>query len=276
MHGAAQEHNRKFSHLPDLTYNSGSDDEYGDEQSIMTLACGAAQTNVDAHIYAAQVLDDEEEHEGRLSVTAGNWLSQHGGRSATGGETVLPRQNRLFPVWCLPCAVKLPTRVAGKHPHSQGSVASSSARRRAPSAPRGGGSSFSWCSGPPPRRGPTLRIVLWSPTLNIHGQGRLSSQPWGRARSHALSPAGCSPSLREPRGGQTLSLSGLTRGFIGWWNWRSAFYVERRSSSPPRGPAWVTRAQPAERCPLATRTSRGAATLTLAVDAQVHTSLTRQ
>ena len=49
-----------------------------------------------------------------LSVTAGNWLSQHGGRSSTGGETVLPRQNRLFPVWCLPCAVKLPTRVAGK------------------------------------------------------------------------------------------------------------------------------------------------------------------
>ena len=133
-----------------------------------------------------------------------------------------------------------------------------------------------YCSGPPPRRGPKLRIVLWSPTLNIHGQGRLCSQPWGRARSHALSPAGPSPSLREPRGGQTLSLSGLSRGFIGWWNWRSAFYVERRSSSPPRGPAWVTRAQPAERCPLATRTSRGAATLTLAVDAQVHTSLTRQ
>jgi len=78
----------------------------------------------------------------RLSVTAGNWLSQHGGRSATGGETVLPRQNRLFPVWCLPCAVKLSTRVAGKHPHSQGSVASSSARRRAPSAPRGGGRVF--------------------------------------------------------------------------------------------------------------------------------------
>ena len=48
-----------------------------------------------------------------MSVTAGNWLSQHGGRSSTGGETVLPRQNRLFPVWCLPCAVKLPTRVAG-------------------------------------------------------------------------------------------------------------------------------------------------------------------
>ena len=72
----------------------------------------------------------------RLSVTAGNWLSQQGGRSATGDETVLPRQNRLFPVWCLPCAVELPTRV--KHPHSQGSVASSSARRRAPSAPRGG------------------------------------------------------------------------------------------------------------------------------------------
>ena len=37
-----------------------------------------------------------------------------GGRSSTGGETVLPRQNRLFPVWCFPCAVKLPTRVAGK------------------------------------------------------------------------------------------------------------------------------------------------------------------
>jgi len=43
-------------------------------------------------------------------------LSQHGGRSSTGGETVLPRQNRLFPVWCLPCAVKLPTRVAGRAP----------------------------------------------------------------------------------------------------------------------------------------------------------------
>ena len=84
----------------------------------------------------------------RLSVTAGNWLSQHGGRSATGDETVLPRQNRLFPVWCLPCAVELPTRV--KHPHSQGSVASSSARRRAPSAPRGGGSSFSWTHPPLP------------------------------------------------------------------------------------------------------------------------------
>ena len=73
-----------------------------------------------------------------------------GGRSSTGGETVLPRQNRLFPVWCLPCAVELPTRV--KHPHSQGSVASSSARRRAPSAPRG--SSFSWAWARPRTRLP--------------------------------------------------------------------------------------------------------------------------
>ena len=161
---------------------------------------------------------DRENNDRDLGVTAGNWLSQHGGRSATGGETVLPRQNRLFPVWCLPCAVELPTRVAA-----------STHTARAPSPPPppavahparrgGGGSSFSWCSGPPPRRGPKLRIVLRSPTLDIHGQGRLSSQPWGRARSHALSPAGCSPSLREPRGGQTLSLSGLTRGFIGWWS----------------------------------------------------------
>ena len=92
---------------------------------------------------AAALLEfDEGQFDDVMSVTAGNWLSQHGGRSATGGETVLPRQNRLFPVWCLPCAVKLSTRVAGKHPHSQGSVASSSARRRAPSAPRGGGRVF--------------------------------------------------------------------------------------------------------------------------------------
>ena len=35
------------------------------EQSIMALACGAAQKNSDAQVYAAQVLDEEEEHEGR-------------------------------------------------------------------------------------------------------------------------------------------------------------------------------------------------------------------
>ena len=57
--------NIENSHLPDLTYNSDSDDEYDDEQSIMALACGAAQTNSDAQMYAAQVLDEEEEHEGR-------------------------------------------------------------------------------------------------------------------------------------------------------------------------------------------------------------------
>jgi len=57
--------NIENSHLPDLTYNSDSDDEYDDEQSIMALACGAAQTNSDAQAYAAQVLDEEEEHEGR-------------------------------------------------------------------------------------------------------------------------------------------------------------------------------------------------------------------
>ena len=53
------------SHLPDLTYNSGSDDEYDDEQSVMALACGAVQTNSDVGIFAAQVLDDKEEREGR-------------------------------------------------------------------------------------------------------------------------------------------------------------------------------------------------------------------
>ena len=82
-----------------------------------------------------------------------------------------------------------------------------------------------YCSRPPPRGSPKLRIVLWSPTLGIYGQGRLSSQPRGRARSHALSPAGCSPSLREPRGGRTLSLSGLTRGFIGWFNAPVTSYI---------------------------------------------------
>ena len=51
--------------MPDLTYNSDSDDEYDDEQSVMALACGAAQTNSDAEIFAAQVLEDEGEHEGR-------------------------------------------------------------------------------------------------------------------------------------------------------------------------------------------------------------------
>ena len=53
------------SHLPGLTYNSDSDDEYDDEQSVMALACGAAQTHRGAEIFAAQVLDDDEEHEGR-------------------------------------------------------------------------------------------------------------------------------------------------------------------------------------------------------------------
>ena len=82
-----------------------------------------------------------------------------------------------------------------------------------------------YCSGPPPRGSPKLRIVLWSPTLDIHGQGRLGSPPRGRAWSHAFSPAGCSPSLREPRGGQTLSLSGLTRGFIGWFDAPVTSYI---------------------------------------------------
>ena len=49
----------------DLTYNSDSDDEYDDEQSVMALACGAAQTHSDAEVFAAQVLDEDEEHEGR-------------------------------------------------------------------------------------------------------------------------------------------------------------------------------------------------------------------
>ena len=109
------------------------------EQQVSILYAGApfwGKKLADPQLDSLSYFQDE------LSVTAGNWLSQHGGRSATGGETVLPRQNRLFPVWCLPCAVKVSTRVAGKHPHSQGSVASSSARRRAPSAPRGGGRVF--------------------------------------------------------------------------------------------------------------------------------------
>ena len=72
-----------------------------------------------------------------LSVTAGNWLSQHGGRSSTGRETVLPRRQKPYP----PCVlssprgeVALPSHRA-RQPHSarQSSVASS-ARRRAPSA----------------------------------------------------------------------------------------------------------------------------------------------
>ena len=53
------------SPIPDLTYNSDSDDEYDDEQSVMALACGAAQTHIDAATFAAQVLDEDEEHEGR-------------------------------------------------------------------------------------------------------------------------------------------------------------------------------------------------------------------
>ena len=55
----------EISHLPNLTYTSDSDEEYEDEQSTMALACGAAQTNRDAEIFAALVLDEEEEHEGR-------------------------------------------------------------------------------------------------------------------------------------------------------------------------------------------------------------------
>ena len=63
--------------MPDLTYNSDSDDEYDDEQSVMALACGAAQTNSDAEIFAAQVLDDEEEHERRRQsrLDIPDWLT---------------------------------------------------------------------------------------------------------------------------------------------------------------------------------------------------------
>ena len=42
-----------------------------------------------------------------LSVTAGNWLSQHGGRSSTGRETVLSRRQKPYPpVCCLHRVVK--------------------------------------------------------------------------------------------------------------------------------------------------------------------------
>ena len=40
----------------------------------------------------------------RMSVTAGNWLSQHGGRSSTGRETVLPRRQKPYP----PCVLSSP------------------------------------------------------------------------------------------------------------------------------------------------------------------------
>ena len=59
------------SHLPELNCNLDSDDEYDDEQSVMALVCGAAQTNSDAEVFAAQVLDDEEEHEGRSQSRLG-------------------------------------------------------------------------------------------------------------------------------------------------------------------------------------------------------------
>ena len=36
-----------------------------------------------------------------LSVTAGNWLSQHGGRSSTRRETVLPRWQKPYPPVCV-------------------------------------------------------------------------------------------------------------------------------------------------------------------------------
>ena len=39
-----------------------------------------------------------------MSVTAGNWLSQHGGRSSTGRETVLPRRQKPYP----PCVLSSP------------------------------------------------------------------------------------------------------------------------------------------------------------------------
>ena len=73
-----------------------------------------------------------------LSVTAGNWLSQHGGRSSTGREAVLPRRQKS----CPPCVVSSPRgEVAlpyhrARQPHSarQSSVASSARRRAPPSA----------------------------------------------------------------------------------------------------------------------------------------------
>ena len=37
----------------------------------------------------------------KLSVTAGNWLSQHGGRSSTRRETVLPRWQKPYPPVCV-------------------------------------------------------------------------------------------------------------------------------------------------------------------------------
>ena len=46
--------------MPGLTYNSDSDDEYDDGPSVMALACGAAQSNSYAELFAAQVSDDDE------------------------------------------------------------------------------------------------------------------------------------------------------------------------------------------------------------------------
>ena len=63
-----------------------------------------------------------------LSVTAGNWLSQHGGRSSTRRETVLPRRQKPYPpVCCLHRVVKWPSRVTGRGNHT--------APSRAPSPP---------------------------------------------------------------------------------------------------------------------------------------------
>ena len=54
------------------------------------------------------------DHEGRCwSEKRWFWIG-----STTGGETVLPRQIRMFPAWCLSREVKSPSRVSGLGDHT--------------------------------------------------------------------------------------------------------------------------------------------------------------
>ena len=66
----------------------------------------------------------------RLSVTAGNWLSQHGGRSSTGRETVLPRRQKPYP----PCVLSSPRGEVALPCHRARATAQRQAAR-APSPP---------------------------------------------------------------------------------------------------------------------------------------------